>query len=186
MLNVARHNSPAICRYLRARAHSLPFADHQFDAVACVAGMPYLHDPSTALAQWRRVCSPAGSIVFSVPADGAIPEFRLLQQAASDHEIHLAAPDVGTGDRRRLTAIVEAVGLACGHVTLGTWTERLTSAPDLALKRFLSYGCAEPLRTASTRVQQRVLDDYRRAARAEHATGQASHPEGAVRTLPDA
>ncbi len=78
------------------------------------------------------------------------------------------------GDGRRLTAIVETAGLACEQLTIGTWTGPLASEPHLAWKRFLSYGFAEPLRIASTRVQERVLDDYRRAVRAEHATGRAA------------
>lgn len=171
MLDIARQKSPGICRYLRADAGHPPFADEHFDGVVCVAGLPYLPEPTAVLAQWRRVCRPPGRVVFTVPADGGISEFRLLQQAASAYEIQLADPNAGMGDERRLMDLVESAGLTCERVTIDAWTEPLTSDPDALCQRFMSYGLAEPLRSAASHLRELVLDDYRLAIRAEHAAG---------------
>ena len=42
MLRQARRVSDSrVCRFARADAHALPFRDGVFDAVVCVAGVPY-------------------------------------------------------------------------------------------------------------------------------------------------
>lgn len=171
MLDVARRTSPSICRYLHADAHRLPFADERFDAVACVAAVPHLRAPTVALAQWRRVCRAGARIVFTVPADGGITEFRLLQQAAGAHGIHLADPNAGMGDAQRLADAAETVGMACEDVTVDAFSGPLTDDADAAWRRFLSYGLGEPLRVAPIQIRDLVLQDYRQAFAAEHAAG---------------
>ncbi|MBV8997325.1 MAG: methyltransferase domain-containing protein [Pseudonocardiales bacterium] len=49
--------NPSVCCFIRADAQALPFCGGVFDAVVCVAAVPYFADPQAALAEWRRVCS---------------------------------------------------------------------------------------------------------------------------------
>jgi ubiquinone/menaquinone biosynthesis C-methylase UbiE len=47
---------------------ALPFADASFDAVVSADVVCQVEDPATALAEFRRVLRPGGSIVINVPA----------------------------------------------------------------------------------------------------------------------
>lgn len=171
MLKVARRTSPPICHYVCADAARLPFADQWADALVCVAGIPYFEDLAAAFAEWRRVCRAGGSVVFTVPADDGITEFRLLQQAASAQGIHLANVNAGLGDAQRLTDFAKTAGMVCQQVIADSFTEPLISNPDALWHRFLSHGFAEPLRTTAKNVRGLVLDGYRQAFRRERAAG---------------
>jgi ubiquinone/menaquinone biosynthesis C-methylase UbiE len=65
LLAAARERLPA-AEFVRADAHRLPFAAASFDAVV---GSSVLHhlEPSTALAEARRVLKPGGRIAFAEP-----------------------------------------------------------------------------------------------------------------------
>jgi SAM-dependent methyltransferase len=50
----------------RADAMALPFADNEFDAVACQFGVMFFPDKAQAFAEARRVLKPGGVFVFNV------------------------------------------------------------------------------------------------------------------------
>jgi ubiquinone/menaquinone biosynthesis C-methylase UbiE len=54
--------------YLQADAAQLPFRPATFDALLCVAAIPYLPDLAKAVTEWRRVARPGADLVFTTPA----------------------------------------------------------------------------------------------------------------------
>lgn len=65
MLAVARSKSGAIM-WIEAPAESLPFADHQFDAVLCQFALMFFADRTAALREMARVTKPGGRIALLV------------------------------------------------------------------------------------------------------------------------
>ena len=59
--------------YLQADAAQLPFRPATFDALLCVAAIPYLPDLAKAVAEWRRVAQPGADLVFTTPPPTASP-----------------------------------------------------------------------------------------------------------------
>jgi SAM-dependent methyltransferase len=161
--------NPSVCCFLRADAQALPFRDGVFDAVVCVAAVPYFADPQAALAQWRRVCRPQGQVVFTVPSPDGIPSSRLLRQAAACEGIELEDPGgplADPGQRNRLAAVT---GWACDAVCEAVFVE--PRADPRAAFAFVDSGFCEPLRTASSSVRARVwvrLEPLYRAESTEH------------------
>jgi demethylmenaquinone methyltransferase / 2-methoxy-6-polyprenyl-1,4-benzoquinol methylase len=77
MLAIGRRRHPGI-EFVEANAQSLPFADHEFDAVSISFGLRNIADPRLALTEMRRVTRPGGALTvceFSLPEG---PVRRLL------------------------------------------------------------------------------------------------------------
>lgn len=104
------------CCFIRADAQVLPFRGGVFDAVVCVAAVPYFADPQAALAEWRRVCRPQGQVVFTVPALDGITSSRLLRQAAAGEGIKLDDPGGPLADPERRDQLAAATGWTCEEV----------------------------------------------------------------------
>jgi ubiquinone/menaquinone biosynthesis C-methylase UbiE len=72
-------------RPVRATATALPYRDDAFDAVVSRGVLHHLHDPVTALVEWRRVTRPGGHVVVlsepSPHADSVGARIALLTQA---------------------------------------------------------------------------------------------------------
>ncbi|AIZ44069.1 methyltransferase [Deinococcus radiopugnans] len=67
MLTVARNRAagqPQLS-FAEADATALPFADAEFDGVACASGLFFVPDMDAALREWRRVLRPGGRVAFS-------------------------------------------------------------------------------------------------------------------------
>ena len=62
MVEVARATTPASARvrYEVASSDALPFADHEFDAIACQQGIQFFPDRAAAIAEMHRVLRPGG------------------------------------------------------------------------------------------------------------------------------
>lgn len=52
---------------VRADAHELPFGDGSFDVLVCTGTLQYLQRPRQALAEFRRVLRPGGTVYVDVP-----------------------------------------------------------------------------------------------------------------------
>ena len=78
-LGRALQDIPGIDVALPIRFQALPFRGGVFDAVMCVAAVPYFADPQAALAEWRRVCRPQGQVVFTVPPPDGIQAVEIVQ-----------------------------------------------------------------------------------------------------------
>jgi ubiquinone/menaquinone biosynthesis C-methylase UbiE len=69
MLRIALQHTNSDCQtFLRADAHRLPFQPGVFDAILCVAAVPYLQDLPQAVAEWRRVSRPGAVAVSNTPS----------------------------------------------------------------------------------------------------------------------
>jgi SAM-dependent methyltransferase len=100
--------------YLQADATQLPFRPATFDALLCVAAIPYLPDLAKAVSEWRRVAQPSANLAFTTPAANGIATLRLIRQAAADHG--LAVPDhasLSTTDQ--ITDTLDNLGLLYGR-----------------------------------------------------------------------
>jgi len=79
MLAVGNRRRPDL-GFTAADAMRLPFADESFDAVTMSFGLRNVADPAVALAEFRRVTRPGGTLVvceFSRPVNGAFREVYL-------------------------------------------------------------------------------------------------------------
>ena len=65
---------------------ALPFADGSFGTVLCTEVIEHIPDPTTALAEYRRVLQPGGVLIGSVPARSAIWKLRFLSSTCPHSE----------------------------------------------------------------------------------------------------
>jgi SAM-dependent methyltransferase len=65
---------------------ALPFADATFGTVVCTEVLEHVPDPTSALAEIRRVLRPDGVLIGSVPARSAIWKLRFLSSTCPHSE----------------------------------------------------------------------------------------------------
>jgi SAM-dependent methyltransferase len=133
--------------YLQADAARLPFRPATFDALLCVAAIPYLPDLAKAVTEWRRVAQPGADLVFTTPAVNGIATLGLIRQAAADHG--LAIPDhasLGTTDQ--IADTLDNLGLLLRQVEERTFPDPLDADPRTAYDHWVEYGFADQLRNA--------------------------------------
>jgi SAM-dependent methyltransferase len=125
--------------YLQADAAQLPFRPATFDALLCVATIPYLPDLAKALTEWRRVAQPSADLVFTTPAADGIATLRLIRQAAADHGLALSDhASLGTADQ--IADTLDNLGLVLRQVEERTFPDSLDAAPRAAYNHWLEYG----------------------------------------------
>lgn len=86
MLAVARSTTPPgmVIDWREASAEAMPFPDASFDAVLCQMGLQFVPDKVASLREMRRVLTPGGRLILSVP--GPTPElFAVLAEALARH-----------------------------------------------------------------------------------------------------
>ena len=161
MLEIARDKSdPRRCRFVQADAQRLPFRAAVFDALVCVAAIPYIPDLGAALAEWCRVGRSHAALVFTTPAADGIAAHWLLGQAAEAHGLALPNPHAAYGSPDRIRAVVDRLGLTLIRVERDTFPDLLDDEPRSAFDRVIDYGFVEPLRTASDDLREAVFDTY--------------------------
>jgi SAM-dependent methyltransferase len=176
MLEVARDRSdPHRCRYIQGDAQRLPFRAAVFDALVCVAAIPYIADLTAALTEWCRVGRSHAALVFTTPAADGIGAHRLLGQAAEAHGLALPNPHAAHGSPDRIRAVVEGLGLSVILVERDTFPDLLDDEPRSAFDRVIDYGFAEPLRTASDDLREAIFDTYAHLYSAARRRGDSGH-----------
>lgn len=176
MLEVARDESdPRRCRFVQADAQRLPFRAAVFDALVCVAAIPYIPDLGAALAEWCRVGRSHAALVFTTPAADGIAAHWLLGQAAEAHGLALPNPHAAYGSPDRIRAVVDRLGLTLIRVERDTFPDLLDDEPRSAFDRVIDYGFVEPLRTASDDLREAVFDTYTHLYSAARRRGDSGH-----------
>ena len=88
---------------------SLPFADNSFDVITAQHVIEHLPDAGTALAQWRRVLRPGGTLLV------VTPNARFVDPSVFDDPTHRQL-----FDRRELNSLMQKSGLIVNRVcTIG-------------------------------------------------------------------
>jgi ubiquinone/menaquinone biosynthesis C-methylase UbiE len=154
------------CWFVRADAAAAPFPAEVFDAVLCVAAVPYFSDLVLALREWRRVSRPHAQAVVTVPAADGIPPWRALRHAAASEGLPLADPSGPLVDSQQRARALAAAGWACDQVREVVF-EQPRDDPQAAFRLIVDSGLVEPLRTASKQVRQRVWAHFETLYRAE-------------------
>ena len=176
MLEIARDKSdPRRCRFVQADAQRLPFRAAVFDALVCVAAIPYIPDLGAALAEWCRVGRSHAALVFTTPAADGIAAHWLLGQAAEAHGLALPNPHAAYGSPDRIRAVVDRLGLTLIRVERDTFPDLLDDEPRSAFDRVIDYGFVEPLRTASDDLREAVFDTYTHLYSAARRRGDSRH-----------
>ncbi|MEP7216812.1 MAG: class I SAM-dependent methyltransferase [Anaerolineaceae bacterium] len=65
---------------------SMPFADASFGSIVCTEVLEHIPDPAAALAEFRRVLEPGGTLIGSVPARSLIWRLRFLSSTCPHSE----------------------------------------------------------------------------------------------------
>jgi len=65
---------------------AMPFEDHRFGTVVCTEVLEHVPDPARALAEIRRVLSPRGVLIGSVPARSTVWRLRSLSRTCPGGE----------------------------------------------------------------------------------------------------
>jgi ubiquinone/menaquinone biosynthesis C-methylase UbiE len=65
---------------------SLPFVDGSFGSILCTEVIEHIPDPAGALAEFRRVLRPGGTLIGSVPARSLIWRLRFLSSTCPHSE----------------------------------------------------------------------------------------------------
>lgn len=167
MLQVATRQSDS--HFVQADAARLPFRERTFDAVLCVAAVPYMPGLPAAVREWRRVARPGGVAVFTTPAADGIVALRLIRSAAAEHGVDVPDPNAALGSVDGIVARAAGLHLAVERIEHEVWPDELGTDARVAWDTTLDYGFAEPLRRESPSVRAAVFDTYRSAHDAQRA-----------------
>ena len=122
----------------QADAGALPFADGEFDALACAFGVMFVPDKKQLFAELRRVLRPGGALVFSV-WDGldANPHSRATNEVfmalfPGDPEMRFDLPFT-FNDPALLRALLAQAGFRDARIEPVTREVRFRSARELAI-----------------------------------------------------
>ena len=145
---------------MQADARQLPFPSAVFDALLCVAAIPYLPDFGAAILEWCRVGRPGAVRVFTTAAAEGILVHRLLRRAAEMHRLSLPDPHAALGTEDRIRAFVESFGLTLTQAERHSFVEPLGDQPRAAFDTVIDYGFADPLRAASHDLREAIFETY--------------------------
>jgi SAM-dependent methyltransferase len=161
--------------YLQADAAKLPFRPATFNALLCVAAVPYLPDLARALIEWRRVAQPRAHLVFTTPAADGIETLRLIRQAAAAHGLDIPDPHTRLGTAYQIADTLDNLGLVLRHVEERTYPDLLDADPRTAYDHWLEYGFLDQLRNAPLAIAAAVYESFQSAYREQQAAGNAQH-----------
>lgn len=143
----------------QADAMALPFADHQFDVIACQFGVMFFADPLAGLKEVRRVLTPDGVFLMSTWASLADnPIARIAHE-----EVARALPEApppfltlpfGMHDGEAVTTLLHEAGFSYVQSSQVELTGQSPSAHAAAM----GLMCGSPM---FTQLQQRGIDDPR-------------------------
>jgi ubiquinone/menaquinone biosynthesis C-methylase UbiE len=174
MLRVAlQHTNSEHQTFLRADAHHLPFKEAVFDAILCVAAVPYLQNLTQAAAEWRRVGRAGGVVVFTTPAAGGLVH-RLLTMAAAEHNITVADPHAAWGSEPALRERAQELGLTVEIIVEHSLREPLHGTPKDAFNTVIDYGFAGSLPDLPDQIRDQIFATYERAHLEAQQTRQGS------------
>lgn len=145
----ARSSGEGRIRWRQADALALPFADREFDAVACQFGVMFFPDKVQGYKEARRVLRPGGRFVFNVWDRIEENQFADVVTRAlatvfpQDPPRFMARTPHGHHDPDTLRADLAAAGFARVVVEVVSDTSRAPSARDAAI----AYCQGTPLRT---------------------------------------
>jgi SAM-dependent methyltransferase len=161
--------------YLQADAARLPFRPATFDALLCVAAIPYLPDLAKAVNEWGRVARPGASLVLTTPASDGIETLRLIRQAAADRGLALADPHASLGSIDHIAETLDRLGLVLRQVEERTYPDTLEADPRTAYDRILEYGFVDQLRTAPPATSEAIYGCFQSAYCELQTAGYAQH-----------
>jgi SAM-dependent methyltransferase len=117
-----------------ALAESLPFADGSLDLVTCRVAAHHFHDLPQAVAEWRRVLAPGGTLVL---ADTTAPEDEAAARWMDDFELRRDPSHVHDLSPSEWLALLEGAGfvtqewaLAAVPLEFDDWVRRSGTPPD--------------------------------------------------------
>jgi SAM-dependent methyltransferase len=163
MLRIAlQHANSDRQTFLCADAHHLPFKPTVFDAILCVAAVPYLQDLTQAVAEWRRVSRPSAVAVFTTPAADGLTVNRLLRIAAAAHNVTIPDPHAALGSNSALRDRTQQLGLVVETVVQHSFPEPLKGPPEDAFNTVINYGFAGSLNDLPDQVREQIFATYQR------------------------
>lgn len=114
MLSVARRKHSEV-QWQEAAAESLPFGDHELDAVLSQFGLMFFADKAAALSEMWRVLRPGGRLVIGVwdsldNAPGYAAVTALLARLFGDAIADLLRSPYSLGDAQRLRSLLADAG----------------------------------------------------------------------------
>src|SRR5215831_4311928 len=182
MLRVARARLPGL-DWCEASVLALPFADGEFDVVACQLGLPFYPDRPAALKEMRRVLAPGGRLGASVyssiernPAAEALSDVldRHFGEGASRAKRH----EHSLADRAELDGLLATAGFAGVRVETITREVRFASVEEWVRIQFAATPLADLLERREPAERERLVtlvgaDVGARLARLVHDGGLA-------------
>lgn len=138
------HNRPGVSNALVGDAQTLPFADDVFDSILIGDVLEHFTDPLPVLQEARRILSPGGSIIVSVPA------FRWLWGPHDEHNDH--------ADRytpKRLGQLADAADL---QMVDHRFTNFFPLVPYFMIQRVLKLGVPAGTRGGHNSVLEAIKD----------------------------
>jgi ubiquinone/menaquinone biosynthesis C-methylase UbiE len=114
MLEIARRHpdssGEARIEWMQTDAADLPsLSDESFDAVLCAAALLYM-PVATALAEWRRLLRPGGTVAFSSMRSGFPVAGRVFRECAARYGYQLTDPSDPLGSVQACHAVLRGAG----------------------------------------------------------------------------
>lgn len=164
MLTVARRLRPDI-EWRQGDASELPFPNGSFDVVMCQAGLMFIPDEETAVAEMARVAIPGGTVAAQVFSDlESQPAYGPFVEVATCHAGSEARSLLDTywrlGDPETLAGMFESAGLRGIETRTRMGTAYFDSVNDMVRTEVEGSPLMECI---SDETYHRILVDTRRA-----------------------
>lgn len=161
MLAVARSVATPAIEWHEGSAQEMPFPDGRFDVALCQMGLQFFDDRALALEESRRVLSPGGRLVVSVPGPTPVL-FELFAASLARH----VAPELSgfvhavfsLYDERQLQTLLKGAGFERVSTTVTARTLHLPPPVEFLWQYVHSTPLVASLATASD--QQRAAVEH--------------------------
>lgn len=152
----------------QADAHTLPFADHQFDLATCRFGVMFFADPKRALTELRRVLKPGARACFAAWGPVEQPYWQCTLKIVQRHVGGALLPEGGTDPFRfsaagSLSEVLRAGGF--GDVEESTRNLPWTWPGDAEEAFDYFCGVSAPFRSMLDRVPEEMWPAIRAEAK---------------------